>query len=58
MSLVSEEVVACCHSAADIDGYGDEGAGYDYSVFAKCLRENGWSFDIDKVPDDSCGLGL
>lgn len=29
---------------ADIDGYGNEGAGYDFKVFARELEKRGWVF--------------
>jgi hypothetical protein len=31
--------------AADIDGYGDEGAGYDLAVFARELESRGWRYE-------------
>lgn len=37
-------IVAEAHAASDIDGHGDEGAGYDYAVFVKNLEAAGWSY--------------
>lgn len=41
---VKEAAIREAHSLADIDGYGDEGEGYDYSVFARELEARGWVF--------------
>lgn len=41
---VKEAAIREAHSLADIDGYGDEGEGYDYSVFARELEARGWMF--------------
>ena len=38
------------HSLSDIDGYGDEGAGYDYTVFAAELEKRGWVFQPKTAP--------
>jgi hypothetical protein len=31
------------HQETNIDGYGDEGAGYDYKLQVKLLLEAGWT---------------
>lgn len=45
----SDKAVAIeeAHSLADIDGYGDEGAGYDYDRFALELERRGWQWTGD-----------
>lgn len=32
------------HRDSDIDGYGDEGEGYDYEKFADALEAAGWQY--------------
>jgi hypothetical protein len=32
------------HMESDIDGWGDEGEGYDYGKFANELEKRGWVF--------------
>lgn len=39
-----EESIEWAKGEADIDGYGDEGAGYDYEVFAEKLEACGWVY--------------
>jgi hypothetical protein len=36
--------------AADIDGHGDEGAGYDMAEFARQMIARGWSFEPSGIP--------
>jgi hypothetical protein len=35
---------------ADIDGYGDEGAGFDYDEFARELERLGWHYTGNDQP--------
>jgi hypothetical protein len=39
------EAIGEAKVAADIDGYGDEGAGYDLAVFARELEARGWRYE-------------
>jgi hypothetical protein len=41
---LKHEAIDHAMNAANIDGYGDEGAGYDMEVFAHELEQHGWSY--------------
>ena len=41
--------LSTAYSSTDIDGYGDEGAGYDITKFAENLLKLGWVYNPPKV---------
>lgn len=52
----AEATIRHAMDAANTDGYGDEGAGYDMEVFATVLRQHGWVFTTDGVDVKAAGI--